>query len=132
MTCIPCADGRFLIEIGKGCKNLHKLTLCDAGSRMASSNRAALFDMLENLGNLRDLTLEYYDIDQAELFALLAKNVRLERVVVCRFDPEHSAPIWISFLENMIRRCEKLTTVKCNARFETEDDCDAAVTAVQR
>lgn len=129
---VPYEDSQFLIEIGKGCKNLQKVSLTDTSEK--GGNQVALFEMFKYCRNLRDLTLNWFDVDQAAMFALLAKNAKLERVEVFQFGfgSEQFAAPWISSLENMIHQCSKLTTIICQTFFKTDDDLDEAASAVER
>lgn len=132
MTCVPPKDGQFLIEIGKRCKNLQELSIENNPSGEADCDEFALFEMLKYCCNLREFTISDVDIDQTEMFNSLAKNVNLESVEARDSKYEHSATLWISSLEKMIRQCEKLTTIICHLKFKTRDDCMEAVSAVKR
>lgn len=129
MTVVPCED-RFLIEIGKRCKNLQKLLLRYDWLPNTFYAKISLFEMLKYCGNLRDLTIESCAMDQDELFASLVKNAELERLKVN--SSVHSVALWISSLENLVRQCAKLTTIICRTKFKTEDDYNAARSAVER
>lgn len=132
MTNIPIEDGQFLIEIGKRCENLQKLCLRRLPFGREYHYENSLFEMLKHCRNLRDFTLEQFSVDQVKLFALLANNVDLEKVWVISLRSEHSTANWIRSLENLLQRCEKLTTVICETSFKSEDDYNEVESAVNR
>lgn len=132
LTDVPCEDAQFLIEIAKQCKNLKKLVLRSVCSKKSGCNKVALFDMLQYCKNLRDLTIGWSGINQAELFDALAKNLEIERVQTISSEVKHSAAPWIQSVENLIGCCGNLATIISETKLKTEHDYDVLVSAIER
>lgn len=113
---IPIQDGKFLIEIGKQCKNLENLELFDLGSTDdAPCFEKELLQMLIHCNNLTDFTLLQPNISRlTEIFFSLVNNPQLRRVDVTSYHKGNIAKTNLRLsIEQLLHRCPKLTTFIC-------------------
>lgn len=116
---IPITDGQFLIEIGKQCQYLEKVSLQRLGPGESCCYLDELFIMLPNCRNLKDFTIDQGGLgDVSEMFRSLANNREIESVTVSTKERDNRSRNLklASPVEQLLHDCPKLTQFCFNDR----------------
>ncbi|XP_046750545.1 uncharacterized protein LOC124413810 [Diprion similis] len=130
---LPIRSGKFLIEIGKQCKNLEKLKLENLGHRGACCYKNELHQMLPHCLNLKDFSIQQDNLGQAStIFTMFEKNSKLKRVCIKSLGTgNYTTRDLVLPIKNLVQSCELVLFIY-EIQGITQACCEKLKTVLQR
>ncbi|XP_046434194.1 uncharacterized protein LOC124186484 [Neodiprion fabricii] len=130
---LPIRSGKFLIEIGKQCKNLEKLKLENLGHRGACCYKNELYQMLAHCLNLKDFSIQQDNFGQTStIFTMFGKNRKLRRIYIKSLGTgNHTTGDLVLPIKSLVQSCE-LVLLIYEIQGITQATCDKLKSVLQR